>query len=332
MSDQPAPPSQPVPIAPQALIDRHTVAEHVAFADAYFEGRGGHNYLYQKPFYHPQDCAPGVISLGQLLAGLRLNSGMHVLDFAAGSCWLSRILIQLGCQVSSCDASTKALEIGRELFKQYPPVMPQPVEPRFLPFDGERIDLPDASVDRVVVYDAFHHIPNVATVLKEFHRILKPDGLVGMSEPGRHHSQTEMSQFEMRTYNVIENDFVLEDIWADAQQAGFVDIEIYPVLRHPMLSMAQYQACLKGELPPSLNRALVEDTTNHSIFFLHKSATAKPDRLSPVGEILNQQDFDATYYLTQYPDVAAAVDAGHFADAWSHFERYGRAEGRRGRS
>lgn len=319
------------PIYPQALIDRHTVAEHVAFADAYYEGRDGHNYLYQKPFYHPQDCAPGVASLGQLLAGLRLQTGMNVLDFAAGSCWLSRILIQLGCQVTSCDASTKALDIGRELFRQYPPIMPNPVEPVFLPFNGEHVDLPDNSVDRVVVNDAFHHVPNVHTVLQEFYRVLKPNGMVGMSEPGRHHSQTELSQFEMRTFNVIENDFVLEDIWAMAQQAGFVDIEICPVLRHPMLNMAQYQACINGQIPPVLNNALIEDTTNHSIFFLHKTAPTVKDHLSAVPDINSRGDFNSDFYLSQYPDVASALSAGQFIDAWDHYEKYGRKEGRLGR-
>lgn len=319
-------------IQPQALIDRHTIAEHVAFADAYFEGRGSHNYLYQKPFYHPQDCAPGVTSLGQLLAGLRLQTGMHVLDFAAGSCWLSRILIQLGCQATSCDASTKALEIGKQLFAKYPPVMLNPVLPNFLPFNGEWIDLPDNSIDRVVVNDAFHHIPNVEAVLGEFYRILKPGGLVGMSEPGRHHSKTEASQFEMRTYNVIENDFVLEDIWAQAQAVGFVDIEICPILRHPMLNMAQYQACINGQVPAILNTSLVEDTTNHSIFFLHKTPPSSKDRLSVVPEIKSREDFDPDYYVTTYPDVAMAVEAGQFLDAWHHYDYYGRAEGRRGRA
>ncbi|UOD51420.1 class I SAM-dependent methyltransferase [Orrella daihaiensis] len=325
------------PIAPKDLIDRHTIAEHVEFADAYFEGRGGHNYLYQKPFYHPRDCAPAVTNLGQLLAGLRLDTGMHVLDFAAGSCWLSRILIQLGCQVTSCDASVKALDIGRELFKRYPPVMPEPVEPAksiepaYLAFDGNRLNLADASVDRIVVNDAFHHIPNVATVLTEFFRVLKPGGIVGMSEPGRHHSQSPESQYEMRTFNVIENDFVLEDIWRDAQAAGFAHIEICPVLRHPMMDLAQYQACIQGDVPQQVSRALVQDTINHSIFFLHKTKPTESDRYSAVPSVQAREEFDEAFYLKAYPDVAKAVEEGSFVDAWQHFERHGRAEGRRGR-
>lgn len=317
-------------INPNDLINGHSIEEHVAFADAYFEGRFGHNYLYQKPFYHPQDCAPGVTNLGQLLAGLRLQVGMHVLDFAAGSCWLSRILVQIGCQVISCDASAKALEIGKELFAKYPPVMSNPVDPVFLKFDGERIDLPDESVDRVIVNDAFHHVPNISTVLKEFHRILKPEGVVGMSEPGRHHSKTELSQFEMRTYNVIENDFILEDVWAKAQNVGFADIEIFPVLRHPLMNIDQYLSCINGDIPPILIQSLIEDTTNHSIFFLHKTRPTSKDHLSYVPDIRSRQDFDAEFYLTHYPDVASAVKAGQFIDAWDHYERHGRREGRQG--
>jgi SAM-dependent methyltransferase len=319
------------PIVPKDLIDRHTIAEHVEFADAYFEGRGGHNYLYQKPFYHPRDCAPAVSNLGQLLAGLRLENGLHVLDFAAGSCWLSRILIQLGCQVTSCDASVKALDIGRELFKRYPPVMLEPVEPTYLPFDGTRLAIGDANLDRVVVNDAFHHIPNAAAVLAEFFRVLKPGGIVGMSEPGRHHSQSPESQYEMRTFNVIENDFVLEDIWQLAQAAGFEHIEICPVLRHPMLSMEQYQACIQGDVPGQVIRSLIQDTTNHSIFFLHKTKSQAPDRYSVVPEVSGREMFDEAFYLATYPDVAQAVQSGQFVDAWQHFERHGRAEGRRGR-
>ena len=322
---------QPDPIQPKELIERHTIAEHVAFADAYFDGRTEHNYLYQKPFYHPRDCAPAVTNLGQLLAGMRLGAGMHVLDFAAGSCWLSRILIQLGCKVTSCDASVKALEIGRELFKRYPPVMPKPVEPTFLPFDGSRLDIADGCVDKVIVNDAFHHIPNMQTVLGEFYRVLKAGGIVGMSEPGRHHSQSTESQYEMRTFNVIENDFVLEDVWQAAQSVGFEHIEICPVLRQPMLSMDQYQACIRGEVPPQLTQALVQDMTNHSIFFLHKTKPEVPDRYSAIPDVRGKDGFDEAFYLKTYPDVAKAVESGLFVDAWQHYDRHGRSEGRRGR-
>jgi ubiquinone/menaquinone biosynthesis C-methylase UbiE len=58
----------------------------------------------------------------------------------------------------------------------------------FLPYDGQTLPVADASVDRIVLYDAFHHIPNQERLLREMRRVLRPDGIVAMSEPGRGHS------------------------------------------------------------------------------------------------------------------------------------------------
>lgn len=41
--------------------------------------------------------------------------------------------------------------------------------------------------------------------------------------------------------------------------------------------------------------------------------------------------FDEAWYLDRYPDVAAAVAGGHFPSGADHFDRHGRAEGRRHR-
>lgn len=313
------------------LIGRYSVSEHVAWADAYFTGREDHAYLYQKPFYHPQNCAAGVTSLGQLLSGLKLTAGMRVLEFAAGSCWLSRILVQLGCVVTSCDASSQALAIGRQLFERYPPILASGSLSEFVVFEGETLSFADNTFDRVIVNDAFHHIPNTAAVLAEFSRVLKSDGMVGMCEPGRFHSRTEDSQFEMRTYNVIENDFVLEDIWAEAKAGGFMDIAIMPVLRGPVMRMTEYLECVKGHVPAFITNAVVHDTTNHSIFFLYKQdQSVRADSAFPV-QIHEPLDFDDPYYLVMNPDVKAAVVSGRYASGWEHYDRYGRTERRAAR-
>lgn len=41
--------------------------------------------------------------------------------------------------------------------------------------------------------------------------------------------------------------------------------------------------------------------------------------------------FDEAFYLDLYPDVANAVTAGRFDSGWTHYDRTGRAEGRRAR-
>lgn len=319
-------------IDPSELIARYPLEEHLRFADDYFKGREEHLYLYQKPFYHPQDCAPLVTNVGQLLAGAQLESGMRVLEFAAGSCWLGRLLAQLGCVVTCSDASATALEIGKVLFAKYPPVAPHYPAPTFSVFGGARLDFADASFDRVIVNDAFHHVPNIPAILAEFHRVLDDDGVVAMSEPGRSHSRSEASQYEMSTFSVLENDIVLEDLWRDAREVGFRDIRICPVLRQPQMNIEEYLACINGDIPARVTRGLIQDTFNHSIFFLHKQPVreVKPIDVT-IPRIMLREDFDEAFYLEAYPDVVAAIGKGLFADAWQHYERHGRDEGRRGK-
>ena len=64
-------------------------------------------------------------------------------------------------------------------------------------------------MDRVVINDGFHHIPNVEQTIEEIYRVLKPGGIAGFSKPGRFHSQTPQSQEEMLQFSVLENDINL---------------------------------------------------------------------------------------------------------------------------
>jgi demethylmenaquinone methyltransferase/2-methoxy-6-polyprenyl-1,4-benzoquinol methylase len=47
---------------------------------------------------------------------------------------------------------------------------------------GEKIPLADASVDKVVLVDAFHHIPDQSAALREIRRVLAPGGRVVLEE------------------------------------------------------------------------------------------------------------------------------------------------------
>jgi ubiquinone/menaquinone biosynthesis C-methylase UbiE len=42
--------------------------------------------------------------------------------------------------------------------------------------------LPDNSLDVVLLYDVFHDLENQDSVLKELHRVLKPEGILSLSD------------------------------------------------------------------------------------------------------------------------------------------------------
>lgn len=138
--------------------------------------------LLAKPVSNVNEAPELLISFGTLLRGLKPSPGDRVLDFGAGICWTSRLLAQLGCQVKAMDVSATALQIGRESFERSP-LFGTAEAPEFLVFDGRRFDLDDESIDLIVCFDAFHHIPNPQAILAEMARVpaawLPSDRVVG---------------------------------------------------------------------------------------------------------------------------------------------------------
>jgi SAM-dependent methyltransferase len=262
-------------IRPADVIRQHTIEELIATSEEYYRRVDDPTPLMSKPFTFWHEAPQMLHDLGLLFSGMHIGKTMTVLDFGAGTCWLSRILAQLNCQPISCDVSATALEIGRQLFERLPTIGTAVYTPRFLLFDGHRIDLPDESVDRIVCFDAFHHIPNPDVVLREFGRVLRRGGVLGMSEPGRHHSRSPQSQYEMRNHKVLENDIDLGQIFRSAKDAGFTALTV-KALADAEVSLDDYHAMFDTGaaahevVKENVWRRVVDTTSTRSIFFLHK--------------------------------------------------------------
>ena len=189
-------------------------------AETYYAEHADRRQLLDKPFSEPASLARRLIDVGSLIDGLRLQPGDIVLDIGAGACWLSHLLNRFGCPTIALDVSPTALAIGRQLFEEDRKTN-WSLQPQFLAYDGRSIPLPDASVDRVVLFDAYHHLPNPAELMPEMRRVLRQDGIVAMSEPGRGHADSAPSVAEAAATGVLENELVLEDIAALAIASGF---------------------------------------------------------------------------------------------------------------
>lgn len=244
------PPEQPAPgeplIDPRQLVRERSIEELNRTAEEYFSHLTSWDYHLAKPFSTAADAPGLLINFATMLQGLRVSPGLRILDFGAGTGWTSRYLTQLGCEVILLDVSQSGLAIAEELYRRQPVIGDQP-PPQFLLYDGRRIDLPDASVDRILCFDSFHHAPDPDAVLAEFARILRPGGIAAFAEPGPEHSKTAQSQFEMRTYGVLENDIHIHEIWETAQRVGFTDIKLAAYnVPHFAVSLPQYDELLAG--------------------------------------------------------------------------------------
>jgi SAM-dependent methyltransferase len=233
----------------EALAASADTAELAARADELVRSMGDPWALLAKPAASLREAPELMSTFGMLLGALAPLPGMTVLDFAAGSCWTSWLMAQLGCKVVASDISVAMLELGRRRFAQQPLFGPQP-EPTFLPFDGEHLDLDDQSVDRVLCFDALHHVADFGVVLAEMARVLRPGGRAGFAEPGPRHSVDPQSQHEMRRYKVPERDIVLEDLWVTARDAGFAELRVAIVDPAPQwVSLARFSSFLEVKGP-----------------------------------------------------------------------------------
>jgi SAM-dependent methyltransferase len=206
-----------------ALIER-TEAYNAA-ADRYFTRLEDPTYLLRKPFSDPDALPRQLIDVGVLINALHLLPGDVVLEIGAGSCWFSHFLNRFGCRTIAVDVSPTVIALGKQLFERDSNTN-WALGPTFLAYDGHRLPVDDQSCDYIVLNDAFHHIPNQRELLKEMHRVLRPDGVVGMSEPGQGHASAEDSLLEVRRSGVLENELVLEDVAALARDCGFAHVSV----------------------------------------------------------------------------------------------------------
>jgi 2-polyprenyl-3-methyl-5-hydroxy-6-metoxy-1,4-benzoquinol methylase len=284
---------------PEVLLARTSVEALGSAAEEYFARLEDWEPQLAKPFNAPQETPELLSTFGALLYGLELFHGLTVLDFGAGTGWTSWMMSQLGCRVIVSDVAPTALQIARARYETWPPVG-HVHAPRFLLFDGRRLELDDGSVDRIVCNDAFHHVPNPRQVIDEFARVLRPAGICMMAEPGPHHSRTPQSQVEMRNHHVVERDIIAEDIAADARSAGFANTEIGVFCGLPTFVDAQgfeHSIGSASPIPNDITRAFLE---NRRLILLRKAGTPSIDSRQRfgLGALLNVRGNGTTIHAT----------------------------------
>src|SRR3954469_4562163 len=95
------------------LIESMTPQEHILCADAYFGSIANDAPQLRKPFDSPTETPNVLRDLSIVLHGLKLFYGARVVDFGAGTCWLSKAFAYLGCDTIALDVSRAALALGR---------------------------------------------------------------------------------------------------------------------------------------------------------------------------------------------------------------------------
>jgi demethylmenaquinone methyltransferase / 2-methoxy-6-polyprenyl-1,4-benzoquinol methylase len=108
-----------------------------------------------------------------MVAGLDVHAGLRVLDVAAGTGSITRLLTDSGATVVSLDQSNQMLEqaVARGATG--------------VRATAESLPFPDESFDRVTFGYLLRYVADVPAAMRELARVLRPGGRIGMVEFGR---------------------------------------------------------------------------------------------------------------------------------------------------
>jgi ubiquinone/menaquinone biosynthesis C-methylase UbiE len=232
-----------------------------------------------EPFLNGRQTGRLLHDLGAMIS--LLNPKMlsrPILDFGAGSCWISESIAKMGYEVTAFDIHTDlAGYIGGRVSAD------ARIDPSLINHstgDGHAMPLADGSFGHVLCYDTLHHMHDYGKVFSEFSRVLQPGGRAIFVEPGARHSQSpetiEFLKLKAHDSTWIERDVVLEEIDKCAARAGFSTLIVVP-FQHPLapavFSLRDWLKFRRGNLRLRLSFSRKMATVNYDervIFYCDK--------------------------------------------------------------
>jgi len=192
-------------------------------------------WLYSKPFSESSHKTffAEMYQILNLIESMGLKSGDTVLEVGSGSGWVTEILVLLGCSVHALDPAEDMHAIAKErlvgLKTHYKKEsLPLIVYHSSALEDG--LDLPDATFDGVLFHASLHHIIDEVAGLRECLRLLKPGGILAVSEwawkPGDIEIERPLDA-EMEQFGTLESPFTQEYLDWLLASIGFVDVVRY---------------------------------------------------------------------------------------------------------
>lgn len=103
-----------------------------------------------------------------------LNFNQNILEIGSGTGNLVNYLKQIGYNIT-----------GTELNDDYIKFASRNFNIRLVKMSGDNMQFPDESIDTVISFDTFEHIPNTDQHLNEVHRILKKNGYYLFGTPNK---------------------------------------------------------------------------------------------------------------------------------------------------
>lgn len=107
---------------------------------------------------------------------LNAQHGDNIADIGCGTGILATSIATSNATVYGIDNDSNFLAIAQQQNNTENPV-------NFIKADADKIPLPNACLDKIICHRVLQHIPNHDSIVKEFKRLLKPNGTIHLVEP-----------------------------------------------------------------------------------------------------------------------------------------------------
>ena len=208
-----------------------------------------------EPFGAGRNAGRLLFDVGLMVSLLNENLiNRPLLDFGAGTGWVSEFFVRLGI-------STVSFDIHQDLESCISNRMNADERLdtsiwRFKQGDGHKMPFENETFGHICCYDTLHHMHTYPLVFEEFFRVLSPGGRAIFVEPGARHSQSKETIAFLESQKKldpswIERDVVLNDLDLIAKSAGFNSgVRVVPT-PHPLAlqeySMLEWNAFRNGD-------------------------------------------------------------------------------------
>jgi ubiquinone/menaquinone biosynthesis C-methylase UbiE len=144
-----------------------------------------------------------------------------LLDCGAGTGQFAKEM-EASCRVLVLDDHEEALRMLRQRFRA----------DQILSLAGDRVPLPDGSLEYVTALDVLEHVPDDVAVVKGFHRLLKPGGLAVVTVPASMAlwSDWDVALHHFRRYHRAQLRALFPESEWEVEYVNYTNVLVYPAV------------------------------------------------------------------------------------------------------